>query len=187
MIKRILCMVCMVPFILALCSCNSSDSASPEEENYTVDALDSVVETKGGEDTMDYDFSVFKNVEISGVRLSDLNEEELSVLYVQAQYCQAMTDADIDTMREIVSEDMIFTHMSGRQQSREEYFADIADGSLNYFTIGIANPLIEVNGDTASVTFTSVLNANAYGARGTFRMKGTHHYERRDGNWIAVN
>ena len=38
-----------------------------------------------------------------------------------------------------------------------------------------------------SITFTSVLNANAYGARGTFRMKGTHHYKKRDGEWIAVN
>ena len=33
----------------------------------------------------------------------------------------------------------------------------------------------------------AVLNANAYGARGTYRMKGTHYYELRDGSWIAVN
>ena len=187
MIKRILCMVCMVFLSLVLCSCDNSGSVSLEEETHAVDASVTVEEIKGGEDTMNYDFSVFKNVEISGVKLEDLDEQELSVLYVQAKYCQAMTDADIDTMREIVSEDMIFTHMSGMQQTREEYFADIADGNLNYFTIGIENPVIEVDGDSASITFTSVLNANAYGARGTFRMKGTHRYERRDGEWIAVN
>lgn len=98
-----------------------------------------------------------------------------------------MKDADIDTMRELVSEDMVFTHMSGMQQTREEYFSDVAGGSLNYFTIGIADPVIRVNGDTATITYTSVLNANAYGARGIYRMKCTHHYERRDGAWIAVN
>ena len=98
-----------------------------------------------------------------------------------------MTDADIDTMRELVSEDMTYTHMSGMTQIREEYFADIADGSLRYFTIGMDSPKIEVSGDTASITYTSVLNANAYGARGTYRMKGTHYYEKRDGEWIAVN
>lgn len=187
MMKRILCMACVVPLLLALCSCSSLNNASPDKESVTADTSAPVTETKGGEDTMNYDFSIFENVEITGIRLADLNEEELSVLYVQARYCQAMTDADIDTMREIVSEDMTFTHMSGMTQSREEYFADIADGSLNYFTIGIANPVIEVDGDSASITFTSVLNANAYGARGSFRMKGTHHYERRDGEWIAVN
>ncbi len=142
----------------------------------------------GMEETeMDYDFSVFSNIEILGADLSSLSDEELSVLYRQALYCQAMTDSDLETMRKIVSEDMVFTHMSGMQQTREQYFADIAAGRLKYFTIGIENPRISVNEDKAEITFTSVLNANAYGARGIFRMKGTHHYENRDSEWIAVN
>ena len=187
-------MAYVVSLLLALCSCRHSDNVLPEEKSVTADAAESAAvaseadtETKGGEDTMSYDFSVFKNVEISGINLADLDEEKLSVLYTQARYCQAMTDADTETLREIVSEDMTFTHMSGMVQSREEYFADIADGNLNYFTIGIDKPVIKVDGDSASITFTSVLNANAYGARGTFRMKGTHHYKKRDGEWIAVN
>ena len=51
----------------------------------------------------------------------------------------------------------------------------------------LADPVIEIDGDRATVTYTAILNANAYGARGTFRMKGSHHYENRDGAWIAVN
>ncbi len=135
----------------------------------------------------DYDFTAFTNVEITGIDSDSLTKEELSVLYQAARYCQAMTEADIETMREIVSEDMVFVHMSGMRQTREEYFADVADGSLTYYTIGMADPVIEIDGDHAIVTYTSILNANAYGARGTFRMKGSHHYENRDGAWIAVN
>jgi hypothetical protein len=134
-----------------------------------------------------YDFTEFPNVTITGIDIPSLNETEQAILYAQAKYCQAMTDADIDTMRELVSEDMIYTHMSGMQQTREEYFADVADGSLRYYTIGIADPVIKVNGNKGRITYTSILNANAYGARGTFRMKGTHCYELRDGSWIAVN
>ena len=134
-----------------------------------------------------YDTLRFPNVDITRLDLSSLTQEELAVLRQAARYCEAMTEADIDTMREIVSEDMVFTHMSGRQQTREEYFADVADGSLRYYTIGMEKPTVQVDGDRATVTYTSVLNANAYGARGTFRMKGTHHYEKRDGAWIAVN
>ena len=46
-----------------------------------------------------------------------------------------------------------------------------------------------INADLGSMTDEqlSVLNTNAYGARGTYRMKGTHHYKKRDGEWIAVN
>ncbi len=134
-----------------------------------------------------YDFTAFTNVEITGIDLDSLTKEELSVLYQAARYCQAMTEADIETMREIVSEDMTFTHMSGMKQTREEYFADVADGSLTYYSIGMESPVIELDGDHATVTYTAALNANAYGARGTFHMKGGHHFENRDGVWTAVN
>ena len=136
---------------------------------------------------MKYDFSTFTNVTLTGIDISTLNEDELFALYQAARYCQAMTEADIDTMREIVSEDMTFTHMSGMTQTREEYFADVTDGSLTYYAIGMENPTVEVDGDVAAVTYTSVLTANAYGARGTFRMNGTHYYQRINGEWIAVN
>lgn len=129
----------------------------------------------------------YTNIEVTGVDVDSLTDEQMEILLLQAQYCQAMTDADTDTMRELVSEDMTYTHMSGKTQTREEYFADIEKGRLNYYTIGIENPDIEVDGDTATIEYTSVLNANAYGARGTFRMSGIHHYEERDGSWILVN
>ena len=83
------------------------------------------------ETDMKYDFSVFTNVTLKGIDTSTLNEDELSALYQAARYCQAMTEADINTMREIVSEEMKFVHMSGMTQTCEEYFADVADGSLS--------------------------------------------------------
>lgn len=134
-----------------------------------------------------YDFNSFEKVKITGIDLVKLVEEEASVLFVQAMYCEAMCDADTDTMRKIVAEDTVFTHMSGKTQSREEYFADVESGALTYYTIGIKDPTIEVDGDEANITFTSVLNANAYGARGTFHMKGTHHYRKMNGGWLLVN
>ncbi len=142
---------------------------------------------EGADIMAEYDFSIFTNVELIGADLSEMSDDQLSVLYQQARYCQAMTEADTDTLKEIVSEDVVFTHMSGRQQTRKEYFADIENGSLRYFTIGIDSPVVEVDGDMASVTYTSVLNANAYGARGTYRMGGTHWFEKQDGSWISIN
>lgn len=147
----------------------------------------SLADKEGETSLAGYDFSDFTNVELTGIELSDLNQEQLAVLYQQARYCQAMTDADIDTMDEIVSDDMVFTHMSGRQQTKEEYFADVADGSLRYFTIGMENPIVEVDGNLASVTYTSVLNADAYGARSTYRMEGSHWFENRNGVWYSIN
>jgi hypothetical protein len=174
--------------ILSACSTRKNVAVEAVSELPVQDAegKTATVSEEGDKGIMEYDFRQFSNINITGTDLSSLNEEELAVLYTLARYCQAMTDADIDAMRELVSEDMIYTHMSGRQQTREEYFADIADGSLDYSTIGINDPAIRVNGCKAQITCTSVLNASAYGARGTYRMQGTHCYELQNGSWIAV-
>lgn len=173
-----------------LAACGDADkslSEQPPVENAQGNTAegDSVDETEVNE--MGLDFSVFNNVEITGMDLSELSAEEEAVLHQQARYCQAMTEAETETMREIASPDMVFTHMSGRQQTREEYFADIADGNLRYFTIGIENPVLSINGSYASVSYTSALKADAYGARGTYRIDGTHWFEKRGENWIACN
>ena len=177
----------MTVFLLSSCAAaNLAENAGKPTEIAEAEKEETEYVTEE-KDMSRYDFTEFPNVTITGIDIPSLNETELAILYAQARYCQAMTDADIDTMRELVSEDMVYTHMSGRQQTREEYFADIADGNLRYFTIGIADPVIKVEGEKAQIAYTSVLNANAYGARGTYRMKGTHCYELREGGWIAVN
>lgn len=190
--------IILTAVLLCLTSCGNeseqtASNITPEPEKTKAVTTQGAAETtdtstnESGDDMKNYDFSALTNVELINADMGSMTDEQLSVLYAQARYCQAMTYADIDTMRKLVSEDMTYTHMSGMTQTREEYFADIADGSLRYFTIGMDSPTVEVSGDTASVTYTSVLNANAYGARGTYRMKGTHYYEKRDGEWIAVN
>ena len=136
---------------------------------------------------MDYDFSRLTNIQITGIDLSALNGEELAVLYCWAEYNQAMTDVDLDTLRRLVPEDMTFTHMSGLRQTREEYFADIADGSLDYISTRIENPVITVENDYATITCTTVLTANAYGARGSWPFRGTHTFEKRDGAWMLAS
>lgn len=176
--KKILLLLLLCLIVANLAACGGASLEQQKEVTITVEE---------GDERMEYDFSDFPNVELIGVDTGTLGQDELSILYQQARYCQAMTEADTDTMRELVSEDMTFTHMSGRQQTREEYFSDIGDGSLRYFTIGIENPVVEVDGDFASIAYTSVLNAKAYGARGTYRMNGTHWYENRDGAWVQVN
>ena len=143
--------------------------------------------SSNGSDSTDFDLSIFKNVEVTGINASELSVEEKEVLYQQARYCEAMTETDTETMRKITSPDMVFTHMSGRRQTREEYFADIENDGLRYFTIGIDNPVVSINGSYASVSYTSVLNANAYGARGTYRIDGTHWYKKLNESWLACN
>ena len=131
--------------------------------------------------------SDYPNVWLSGVELERLDGTEGAILDRLASYCQAMVDADTEAMRSLVDEHVVFVHMSGRRQTLDEYLADIADGLLDYRSIGIESPRVEVDGGRASVSYTSVLEANAYGSVGTYCMPGTRYFERRDGMWIQVN
>lgn len=133
------------------------------------------------------DFSEFKNVKITGIDVETLTEDEAEVLYIQSKYCQGMVDADVDVLKEIVPPDVTFTHMSGMKQTRDEYFEDIKNGALNYYNIGIKNPKIVVRGSDATITYTSVLDANAYGAKGVYRMNGTHRFKKINGKWYSAN
>lgn len=188
--NKMLVLLLTIGMIISLAACGTGQKNLPEQpsaKNAQVNTAESDASYETEVNEVDSDFSVFHNVEITGIDLSALSAEEQAVLYQQARYCQAMTEADTETMTEITAPDMIFTHMSGRQQTREEYFSDIADGNLQYFTIGIENPVVHIDESYASVSYTSVLNANAYGARGTYRINGTHWYEKQDENWIACN
>ena len=188
--NKMLVLLLAVGMIVSLTACGTGQENLPEQpsaQNAQVNTAEGDSDNETEVNEVDLDFSVFNNVEVTGIDLSELSADERAVLYQQARYCQAMTEADTETMTEITSLDMIFTHISGRQQTRKEYFADIADGNLQYFTIGIENPVVNINGSYASVSYTSVLNANAYGARGTYRINGTHWYEKQDENWIACN
>lgn len=95
-------LLAVLVFIPSACGVTKNGYIAGSLEEATV--LDSELEE---EDMAEFD------LELIGAKPKDFSNEELSVLYQQARYCQAMTEKDIDTMRELVSEDMLFTHMSG--------------------------------------------------------------------------
>lgn len=181
--KKIPAVLCAVLLLSASCGGQEDAPDMPETQIETAEQPQENDEMK----TKTYTFPEFPNVTVTGMDPDSLGEAEKAVLYAQARYCEAMTEADIDTLRALTDEGKTYTHMSGLTQSREEYFADIADGSLTYYAIDMENPVVSVDGDRAEVTYTAALNADAYGARGTFRMKGTHIWEKRDGSWISVD
>ena len=65
-------------------------------------------------------------------QMEDSKEKE-AVLQKFEQMQQAMIDKDMKTLIRIVKEGTLFTHMSGKTQTKAEFFEEIANGTLNYF------------------------------------------------------
>ncbi len=119
--------------------------------------------------------------------MEQLDAAQQEALYQYACYWQAMTEADMDTLDEMIPDDMSFTHMSGRTQSKTAYLKDIQSGRLNYQSVEIADPHIVVDGDLACITCTTVLTANAYGTRGSWPFGGSRWLRKQNGIWQTVD
>lgn len=112
--KRISVMLILATALLA--GCSSVSSTSSESLSVQESVLTSTVEQESA--TM-------------------INEEE-KVLAVYKSMQQAMIDKDIDKLDRIVKDGTTFTHMSGKTQTKEEYFGEIADGTVleSWFPLG---------------------------------------------------
>ncbi|MBE6121726.1 MAG: nuclear transport factor 2 family protein [Erysipelotrichaceae bacterium] len=100
---------------------------------------------------------------------------------------QAMIDKDIEKMRSLVAEDKTFRHMSGKVQTREEFFEEIRNGTLNYYGYTIRNEQIEVQENTARYSADVTLRAKVYGFSGSWTLHTKTNYLKKDGHWIQCN
>ncbi len=114
-------------------------------------------------------------------------DAEAEVLAAYKAIQQAMIDKDIETLDRLYQDGTTFTHMSGKVQTKAEFFGEIADGTLNYFAYDIHDPQITVDGDEAALTASVTLTAKVYGASGSWTLPVNAHFTKTGGQWIAHN
>ncbi len=115
-----------------------------------------------------------------------MTTEEKEVYSAYEAINKAMIDKDRAAMERYFDEKLIFTHMSGKKQTREEFIGEIMDGTLNYFKVDTKDYSISVNGDTAHMKVTHTLTAKVYGISGSWTMNGDNTYKKRGGIWVRV-
>ena len=161
--KRISVMLILVTAFLA--GCSSVSSTSSESLSVQESVLTSTVEQESE---------------------SMINDEE-KVLAAYEAMQQAMIDKDIAKLDRIVKDGTTFTHMSGKTQTKEEYFGEIADGTLNYYRYKIENGKINVSGNTATLSADVTLTAKVYGTSGSWTLPVNAHFEKINNEWIYTN
>ena len=112
-------------------------------------------------------------------------KERILDVYITMQ--QAMIDKDIDMLDRIVKDGTIFTHMSGKRQTKTEYFGEIADGTLNYSRYSIKNCDITVEGNKAMLIADVTLTAKVYGISGSWTLPVNAHFEKINNEWLYTS
>ena len=130
---------------------------------------------------------MFNNLKNKNVNEDNLSNEEVIVLNKYKEMQQTMVDKDIDKLNNIVKDGTTFTHMSGKTQTKEEYFADIESKALDYQSYTIENTKVEIDGNKAILTARVILTANAYGAQGSWPFNVIAYFEKINNEWLYRN
>ena len=72
-------------------------------------------------------------------------DEKQKILDLYNQMQKAMIEKDIETLNKIVLDGTEFVHMSGKTQTKQEFFGEIADGTLNYYKTELKNVKITID------------------------------------------
>jgi ketosteroid isomerase-like protein len=110
------------------------------------------------------------------------DEEEIKELY--RKYWQCMIDKNADGLRSMMSEDYYLRHMTGVKQSVSEFIGGLMNGTFNYYSAEHDSIVVNITGDTATMTGKSRVVAAVYGGgKNKWRLQGDFTLRKENGNW----
>lgn len=88
-------------------------------------------------------------------------EEIIRQLYIKL--CDASINKDVDTLNEILADDYVLIHMTGKRQSKQYYINSVLSGELKYYESIHESIEVKINGDEATVIGKTKTLASPFG------------------------
>ena len=96
----------------------------------------------------------------------------------------AMVAKDEEELRRVHDDSFVFIHMTGMNQSKEEYIHAIMNGTLNYYSEQTDHIDVDIEGDQAIMTGNSRVSAAVFGGRRhTWRLALRFDARKVQGEW----
>jgi ketosteroid isomerase-like protein len=108
---------------------------------------------------------------------------------VRANYAaqrQAMVDGDANALGELLAEDFTLVHMTGYQQPRGEWLADVRSGQMTYHVMQDVDVSVDVSGGSPVLTARTRTEATIWGAHGTWPLQLRIAFAREGSTWVAT-
>ena len=112
-----------------------------------------------------------------------MDEKEL-IRSAYIKMYDGMIAKDEDVLQEVLDKSFVLVHMTGMQQSKENFIKAVLNGTLNYFSAKHENLPVEINGDTAVLTGQSYVAAAVFGGgRSNWHLQQKCSMKKIDGEW----
>jgi len=116
---------------------------------------------------------------------TEINEEEKVALVVREQV-KGMIDGDLNVLNKVIAPDAKFVHITGANQSKDEWLKQIKIGRMHYFSSKEKLMQVDITGNTAQVISRNELDARIYGFRNTWPLQSRTELEKINGQWQIV-
>ena len=98
-----------------------------------------------------------------------------------------MVEGRTDRLDQLLGDGYTAIHLSGYQQSKAEWLAQIDSGRMTYDAVKVESVVVEMRGETAVLTAHARVTATIYGTHSTWSLTSVTRYARRNGTWKPVH
>lgn len=116
----------------------------------------------------------------------NLKTEETAVLTTVRQLADLMIKKDTVAMNKILDEHYTLTHITGRVQSKADWFDEVIKESMKYYSATEVSHTITINGNKADVTMRNRVDARIWGSRNNWPLQQKMQLEKRNDKWIIL-
>ena len=111
---------------------------------------------------------------------------ESEIRELERQRFRAMERVDVATLNRILSDDLIYTHANGLQQTKAELIGVLGSGDFKYESITPGDIRIRIYNETAVVTGRASMKIRSGEGEQTFKLCYLDIYVKQDGRWQMV-
>jgi ketosteroid isomerase-like protein len=117
---------------------------------------------------------------------SSKGDTEETIRQLERRRFDLMIKKDLTALRDLLAEDLIYTHSSGVSENREEYLQGFTSGKSVYYAVKPEETKIRLYGNTAFVNGIALVDTDVNGQKTTLRLKYTDAWVKRNGKWQFV-
>jgi ketosteroid isomerase-like protein len=120
------------------------------------------------------------------VRAQPPDTLEAEIRNLEARRFRALTEADVQTLERLLSDDLIYTHASGWRQTKAELLASIRSGELRYHSFAADEVNVRGYGNVVLATGRAAAKVRAKGQELNVSLFYLEAYVKQDGRWQLV-
>jgi hypothetical protein len=98
----------------------------------------------------------------------------------------AMAQKDVAALKNMLCKGLIYTHSSGRQDTKESLIKGMESGTTVYTSVVPSEVKAQDVGNAVVLTGVAAISVNSNGKPNSFRVRFTDVYENQNGTWRMI-